>query len=223
MTETPPPLPTDLRNTLEEMRASVVAEGARRGLAGAVQEAFLKLLEVLITLLVEFRAGRLAPPAPVAEEAPQRVEPCATGAGSAGNGLGATVGAAPSRACTAEDAEHRGGSRWFRPSNSLHRRGDERGGDGGGFVAGAADEAAVASGAGLPAEPRMLRAPLRAPRSKIVSADGRRGFPAGAAAAAPGRRRNTPGIRRALPRYGPDSKNRGRGAANTCGQFVAIS
>ena len=72
--------PTDLGNTLEEMRASVAGEGARKGLAGAVQEAILKLLEVLLTLLVEFRAGRLAPLAPVAEEAPRGAERCLAGA-----------------------------------------------------------------------------------------------------------------------------------------------
>src|SRR5215472_15801336 len=61
-----PPTQTDLKSTLEELRASVAAEGAR-GLKGAMQQAFLGLLSVLLAILEDFRAGRLARIAPAAE------------------------------------------------------------------------------------------------------------------------------------------------------------
>jgi hypothetical protein len=63
------PTATDLKSTLEELRASVAAEGTQKGVAGLVQEACLKMLAVLVALLLDFRAGRLAPLVVVAEEA----------------------------------------------------------------------------------------------------------------------------------------------------------
>ena len=63
------PTHPDLKDTLEEVRASVAACGARKGIRGAIQQAILGFLEAFLALLADFRAGKLAPVAPVAEEA----------------------------------------------------------------------------------------------------------------------------------------------------------
>src|SRR5579872_3522991 len=65
MTAAAPP-PTDLKSTLEDLRASVAA---RRGRMTLLHDALLSFLEALIALVTAFRAGRLAPPAPATEHA----------------------------------------------------------------------------------------------------------------------------------------------------------
>jgi hypothetical protein len=64
MTEAAATTHTDLKDTLEEMRASMAGQEAGAGLAGALQEALLALLSLLMKLLADFRAGKLVPPAP---------------------------------------------------------------------------------------------------------------------------------------------------------------
>ncbi len=210
MTDTAPPLPTDLRNTLEEMRASVAAEGARKGLTGALQEAILKLLEVIIKLLMDFRAGKFASLAAVAEAAPRSVELCATDAGSEGNDVSATVRRSPARTVTAEDTENRRGVTLFSPSSPLEQAGDERGGADDGELVG-----------GLQAERTILCAPSRSKIFTAESAERRRGIPT--ASASRDRWRNTPGFRRDLPPCKRISKNRRTGASDTRDQIVTIS
>ncbi len=61
MTITPPPPPADhCTITLDRMRAELAAQGVRKGPAGALAKAILRLLEVLAALLADFKAGRLA-------------------------------------------------------------------------------------------------------------------------------------------------------------------
>jgi len=57
---------TDLKDTLEEMRASVAA---RKGLAGALGKAILGVLDMLMALLADFRTGKLVPLPPSASDA----------------------------------------------------------------------------------------------------------------------------------------------------------
>jgi hypothetical protein len=57
----------------KEMRATMAAEETRKGLAGALQAAILRLLNAIVALLADLRAGRLAAEAPASA-------PCAASA-----------------------------------------------------------------------------------------------------------------------------------------------
>jgi hypothetical protein len=121
---------TDLKDTLEEMRASVAA---RKGLAGAMEKAILSLLELLLALLADFRAGKLTPPAPASGDA--------AGQGANGAGDGGVSYPSPSRI-----GAHFCQQKWepvAGPSLSLKGRGIQRAngaGDGGEAVAATASQ-----------------------------------------------------------------------------------
>ncbi len=63
LTDPTPSKTGHLSDALAEMRASIAAEGTQKGLAGVLAAAILRLLEGLVALLTEFRAGTL-PTAP---------------------------------------------------------------------------------------------------------------------------------------------------------------
>jgi hypothetical protein len=73
MTTATPSLTDRFASPLEGMRASVAAEGRRRGPAAALAAAILSFFECLLALLREFEAGTL-----VAHNAPRSGEPAAT-------------------------------------------------------------------------------------------------------------------------------------------------
>jgi len=65
MKTTQPPTPAaHCASMLAQARADMASECARRGPAGALARAVLRLVEMLITLLADFRAGPLAVPEP---------------------------------------------------------------------------------------------------------------------------------------------------------------
>ena len=65
MKTTQPPTPAaHCASMLARARADMASECARRGPAGALARAVLRLVEMLITLLADFRAGPLAVPEP---------------------------------------------------------------------------------------------------------------------------------------------------------------
>jgi hypothetical protein len=90
MMSTAAPAPTDLKSTLEEMRASVAAECRRKGLALAIQEAILGLLACLMAMFADFQAGRLGA---AVEAAPAPALPPVPGQGSVSPEGGKETGA----------------------------------------------------------------------------------------------------------------------------------
>jgi hypothetical protein len=109
MTDAVTDLPTDrLRNTLEEMRASAAA-GADGGLRGLLHEMILGFVSLLMALLADFRAGKLAPVAPIPGDACPA--PRAADAGGAASGEVA-AGALPDARGAAADGWFGRWGRW---------------------------------------------------------------------------------------------------------------
>ncbi len=178
------------------MRASGAAKGTRKGLTGAIQEAFLGILSVLLAMLEDFRAGRLAPMAPVAVEA---------GDGAVADPAPQLVRSAAQSPARAEGAEARPWRGGFDPSGAdwageetLIPIADQRASsvDSG---KGAAEITRAETAPRPPAlrtnpakgDRTILRAPPRAARfGMIARLRPRAGW------------RNARGIRRALPPYG---------------------
>jgi hypothetical protein len=105
---------------MEEVRAAVVAEGARRGLAGVVQEAILGLLATLVALIEDFRAGRLVAMAPGPAAACSGEPGVADRAGAEGRETGA--GGSPRSEGMATRAV-RGVWAWWRGTGAACRAG----------------------------------------------------------------------------------------------------
>ncbi len=99
MRTAPPSSQPDLSTMLGEVRAAIAAEGPRQGLAGKVQEACVKILEVLMELLMDFRAGTLAA-GTLAAAAADAGAACVEGAACAASGApGEPAGSSPDPVC----------------------------------------------------------------------------------------------------------------------------
>jgi hypothetical protein len=140
----PPPPPDRLKDKLEEVRASVAGQEANTGLAGVLQGAILRLVSLLLALVEDFRAGRLAPVAPGPSEARE------AGARTSGAGSGREAG---------RRANSAAGAGWLRVWG-WWRRPTEFPEGGGPLWEDEGDRAAVRRSAGdSPAPPKSVAVP----------------------------------------------------------------
>jgi hypothetical protein len=177
------PSPTDdLTSTLEGMRAAMAADGTRKGIKGALVAAILRLLEALVALLAEFRAGTLSAAA-AGRAAPS---PSPTWAASGTSAASATSAAGPARAAgetSGAGVEPAAAEVWPAADRSGHREPPrrlsafpaERLGDGGGDRAGCArrEECGKAPGPSAPDQDRGKTA--RKGREAIAGGEAPRG------------------------------------------------
>jgi len=187
----PAPAPTDLKTTLEEMRASVAAQGTPKGLAGTVQDVILKFLEVFLTILMDFRAGRLGALSPA--NTPTPVGPL-HGPTPRQSGRGGE----PRGSCDGQDGCD-GTTLILTPE--VKPEGEPNG-------SGTAAEAPRCAGTKVRPRHGGLRphapagcAPLRPQRYRRFASG--RGWRLGGLCALPGRWRDAPGMRPAFPPYKP--------------------
>jgi hypothetical protein len=227
MTIAAPSLADRFTISLKEMREEMAAQSTRKGPAGALLAAILSLLEALVVLLAEFKAGTLGGHGALAAAVPSRPAASATCAASATSAEAAAAcappaayeRAAPGAATLPPAGASDAGSHQFRGQSQYlanGRSGDagpDRGGSAAGRAAAAPPDAVSGTAAGAAAD----ATPARVGLLPLPRSGGGPGWGCFSTTRAVGRARGA-GSR---PREGPFQKIGLEEAGWSCGHFVA--